>query len=206
MKKSHAHNTGFSLVELLVVIAVIAILSTMATAGLKNVARSTNLASAAQSLADQMALARQTASARNLPVEIRIYQLPEFDSTSGANMRWRGLQSFLMDGTKATPLGRATLFPSRVVVNSTAASPLFAAMEQTSGPFPGFGTDARPYRTITIRPNGQVETGTSTTLADNQWFLTLHHENDPVVANSLPANFVAVQINPVTGRVGTLRP
>ena len=203
---------AFSLLELLVVIAIIAVLATLATAGLDSVSRSTKLASAAQRLGDQIALARQTAVARNLPVEVRLYKLPDFDQTSGSPTVWRGLQLFLMDGVNATPVTRPLFFPHRVIISeNSAVSPLL--QNSTSGlgaeitPAASFGAFASAdvrYKSFTIRPNGTVTS--SNNVPPENWFLTLHHENDPKPDGLKPANFATIQINAVTGKVSILRP
>jgi hypothetical protein len=48
---------------------------------------------------------------------------------------------------------------------------------------------------------------TTSSIPDTDWFLTVHHENDPKPDGSItPANFATVQINPVTSKVAILRP
>jgi uncharacterized protein (TIGR02596 family) len=204
--------SAFSLLELLVVIAIIAVLATLATAGLDSVSRSTKLASAAQRLGDQIALARQTAVARNLPVEVRLYKLPDFDQTSGSPTVWRGLQLFLMDGVNATPVTRPLFFSHRVIISeNSVVSPLL----QNS--ISGLGAEITPaasvgafasadvrYKSFTIRPNGTVTSGNN--VPPGNWFLTIHHENQPKSDGIKPANFATVQINPVTGKISVLRP
>ena len=196
LKKSPA----FSLIELLVVISIIGILSAAAIGGLSNVARSTNLTSAAQRLGDQFALARQTAVARNLPVEVRIYDLPDYDLTTGNLMR--GIQLYLSDGT---PVSRPLLFPQRVIISTnTTASPMFGAMDSGTTAFSSFGS--RSYKSFTIRPNATLSVTNANSLTDTNCFLTLHHENDAKPDGIKPANFATVQINPVTSKVTILRP
>ena len=196
-------RNAFSLIELLVVIAIIAILSALAAAGLGHVSRSSNLAGAAQRVADQLALARQAAATRNLPVEVRFYHLPDWDAAEDANAEyWRAVQSFVRDGTSITPLARPVLLSQRVAINTdAAASPIWSSMATGTGELAGFGQ--RPFHSLTIRPNGMVE---NVQPDANLSFLTLHHENDPPTNGVLPANFVTVQINPVTGKVTVLRP
>jgi uncharacterized protein (TIGR02596 family) len=204
LKKSPA----FSLIELLVVISIIGILSAAAIGGLSNVARSTNLTSAAQRLGDQFALARQTAVARNLPVEVRIYKLPDFDFTTGGATLWRGLQLFIKDGTNDVPASRPLFLPQRVIISENAqASPLLSGLgaELTPPSSVGAFTTANVrYKSFTIRPNGTV-TATSS-IPDADWFLTVHHANDAKPDGIKPANFATVQINPVTSKVTILRP
>ena len=205
-------SSAYSLIELLVVVAIIGFLSVLATAGLNSVSRSTKLANAAQRLGDQIALARQTAIARNLPVEVRLYKLPEFDVTTGGASLWRGVQIFIMDGTIAVPASRLVLFPPRVIISENAAvSPLIQnsstglGAEITPASNVGaFSTDNVRYKSFTIRPNGTL--AASNSIPDANWFLTLHQENDPKPDGLKPANFVTVQINPVTSKVTILRP
>lgn len=201
-------SPGFSLIELLVVISIIGILAAAAIGGLSNVARSSNLTNAAQRLGDQFALARQTAVARNLPVEVRIYKLPDFDFTNGGATLWRGLQLFIKDGTNDVPASRPLFFPQRVIISENAqASPLLTDLgtELTPPSNVGAFTAANVrYKSFTIRPNGTV-TATSS-IPDANWFLTVHHENDAKPDGIKPANFATVQINPVTSKVTILRP
>jgi uncharacterized protein (TIGR02596 family) len=202
------NSPAFSLVELLVVISIISIISAAAIGGLSNVSRSTNLASAAQRLGDQFAVARQTAVARNLPVEVRIYKLPDFNSTTGGATLWRGLQLFIKDGTNDVPASRPLFFPQRVIISENAdVSPLLSGLGDELTPTRDVGaytTANVRYKSFTIRPNGTLTSSNS--IPDTDWFLTVHHENDPKPDGIKPANFATVQINPVTSKVAILRP
>jgi len=202
---------GFSLIELLVVIAIISILATLSIGGLNNVARSSKLANAAQRVGDQIALARQLAAARNLPVEVRFYKLPDFDSTTGGPTLWRGMQLFISDGTASNAASRPVFFPQRVIISANSAmSPLLTtAMGATeSTPTSNVGTYSTAnvqYKSFTIRPNGML--AASNSLVDANNFLTLHHQNDPMGADGIkPANFFTVQVNPITSKVTIQRP
>jgi len=197
---------GFSLIELLVVIAIIAILATMATSAFSSMQRSQSLSSAAQLFAGQLYLARQTAVARNLPVEVRVYQLPDFGLSVGSPTYWRAVRIFDGSGPDAKPIFRSVSFPARIIVASdSTASPLFQSMAQSSGPVPGFGSANWPYRSLIIRPNMRVTLGGAAPPNSN-YFLSLRQENAPPVADGLPSNFATLQINPFTARVVILRP
>jgi len=196
---------GFSLVELLVVVAIIAILGSLAMAGLGNVTRSANLVNAAQRVGDQLTLARQAAVTRNLPVEVRFYEVPDWDAAPGdAAQYWRAVQTFVRDGTTATPLARPVLLPARVAIND-GRSPLWDRMTNTgTAALPGFGS--RSYRAITFRPNAMVDGFDGDNFNPAQAYLVLHHENEAGDGDALPANFAVVQLNPLTGKVTVLRP
>lgn len=202
------HISAFSLIELLVVIAIIITLTVMAVTGFNSISRSTNLADAAQRLGDQIALARQTAVARNLPVEVRLYKLPDFDSTTGGASLWRGVQIFVMDGTNAAPVSRLALFPRRVIISEEATiSPLMSGLGAEITPTSNVGAFTAAnvrYKSFTIRPNATLSANTS--IPDLNWFLTLYHENEPKPDGLKPKNFATVQINPVTSKVAILRP
>jgi uncharacterized protein (TIGR02596 family) len=199
------HPVGFTLLELLVVIAIIAILSSLAIAALGNVSRSANLTNAAQRVGDQLAMARQAALTRNLPVEVRFYQVPDWDADPGAVAEyWRAVQGFVRDGTNATPLALPVLLPARVAINEQ-ASPLWGKLTNTgSAVLPGFGS--RSYRAITFRPNAMVDGLDVDNFNPAQAYLVLHHENEAGDGGALPANFAVVQLNPLTGKVTVLRP
>lgn len=178
----------------------------MAVGALSSLQRAQSLTSAAQNFASQISLARQTAASRNLPIEVRIYQLPDFGSNTGTPVAWRGIAVFSGPSSEAEAISRPITFPERVVFEtSSTASPLWASMAAKTGTFPGYGTTEWPYRALTIRPNLRASTG-GTSPADTDWALTLRQENDPADSGGLPANFATIQINPFTARVNVLRP
>jgi len=67
---------GFTLIEMLVVLAIIAILAVLALPSVKGVLGSMDMKGAVNIVTAQLELARQTASTRNVQVEVRIYQDP----------------------------------------------------------------------------------------------------------------------------------
>ena len=75
--KTKAHSLksrAFSLVELLVVIAVIAIVAGYAVPAVTTMLKGSQLTQGSQMVVDQIALARQTALSRNRSVEVRFYK------------------------------------------------------------------------------------------------------------------------------------
>jgi len=199
------YPAGFSLVELLVVVAIIGMLAALAMGGLSNTVRSSKLTNTAQRVADQINVARQVAAARNLPVEVRFYKLPDFGQSTGAIL-YRGLQSFVTDGlTFTSPVSRPFLFPERVAIRED--SPLLTKIATITSTNFGIYNNVN-YNAFIIKPNGIIDSGTSSTIT-NQNYVTLQNwEKGGSLSSSVarPANYAVVMIDPVTGKVTILRP
>ena len=196
-KNSKSYD-GFSLVELLIVVGIIGLIASMSMGGLNNVLRATKLTTAAQMVADQMNVARQTATARNLPVEVRFYTLPDWDRTSGTPTFMRGMQVFLQDGT-TNPVSKPVYFPARIIISTNSAnSPMLSAMDSGTATLSGYGSV--PYSFFTIRANGMLRSTNGFTTANN-YFMLLQADQ-----GTTQQNFAAVQINPITAKVTILRP
>jgi uncharacterized protein (TIGR02596 family) len=202
---------GFSLVELLVVLVVIVLLSSLSVPALNKMLRSSNLNTAGRSLVDQLNYARETARAKSLPVEIRLYKLPDYgkDSTTtvtAAGGVYRGFQAFLLDENgQAVALGRAVYFQAPVVISAGAqessllSDTASAHLEQagTGKPIAGYGTNYR-YIPFLLNPGG------STDLSTGKNCLTLLMQNGKPLAQG--ANFFTVQIDTMNGAVRSFRP
>lgn len=203
-----AYAGGFSLVELLVVIAIIGVLSTFAIGGLRNISKASSLTTTAQRVADQINLARQVATARNLPVEVRVYALPYFGKTTGGTNLYRGMQNYVVDGTNYEAVSRRVLFPERVVIREDGL--INDMTNQTvSTNWGEFAQNDYSYRYITIRPDGRAVNHTTTELTDsNNWFTVMNWEQDAPCNSSvpLPKNYAIVQINPFTSKTTVIRP
>jgi len=190
---------GFSLIELLVVIAIIGVLAVLAIGPLGSLLRSSEINRAGQILADEMMLARQTATARNLDVEVRLVELPR----AAEPPSWRGVQLWIADSTGAMePMGRLREFPDRAVIAlEQAISPLLTADTNRSG-VAAFGAHGqRPWRGFRVRPGGALDLGI---VGSTNNFLTV--VSDLPRDEILPDNFFTVRVNPVTGRVTIHRP
>jgi uncharacterized protein (TIGR02596 family) len=202
---------AFTLVEMLVVLAIVAILSALSIRALSSIMNSYNLTSASQTVLGQLTYARQNALANNRAVQIRFYQIADYKG----NAVYRAVQAFLENtdssgNTIITPITKPYFLPTGIwmVYSASAktASTLLAtstsgagtSMGDTTNPLP-LPYGASPYIYFHFRPTGQTDLSTSS-------LLTIARETDPIIANNLPANFITLQIDAVNGNVQAYQP
>lgn len=186
---------AFSLIELLVVMALIAIFSSMAVVAFSGIQRSSGLTRAGSALADTIALARQQAASRNRLVELRIIGLPGAASPSYTAFQ---LYTTGTNGMLTAPASKIERFPNGIeVADESALSPLLSSTNGTLTNSP-LGANL-PWKGLTFRPDGTL--GGSVSGTNN--FITLRHFSDTA---SPPKNYFTIRVNPINGRITTHRP
>jgi uncharacterized protein (TIGR02596 family) len=217
MTKPPRARAGLSLVELLLVLAVMAILIGLAIPASTSLLRGSSLTGGGQSLARQLSLAQQYARARNCLVEFRIYQLPDPTTPSATTPTvYRAFQSFSVssDGATFTPITKIINLPTPIcVVNNatyssilnpgTAGSPPFYVTGSSTGVSLGiYPSSSYNYIAFHFKPDGSTDLNP----ISSSWFLSL--ASLPIQgAAGLPAtNFVTLQVNATTGQVAIYRP
>jgi uncharacterized protein (TIGR02596 family) len=208
---------GFSLLELLAVVAVIVIVAALVMPSVQGLAGSTNLKGSANSIVAQLDLARQTASARDRAVAVRLYQDTTKSPDTNGNSPYRLLALVIpasADGSSsdefiAIPQG----LPGDVIIDSSTAFSTvlntglgaaglrpIAATESASAPA---SVRNQPYVQFIFLANGTVNLDSS-----QQWCLTLINENKALKnpTSGPAANYVTLTINPQTSHVSTHQP
>ena len=189
---------AFSLLELLVVVAILAILVGLAAPPIVSVLQGRNIEAAGAMFADSVSLARQEASAASRMVELRIYRSPSGTGT------WQAFQLWSSKGTNIEPLARmrklpqgvAVWLPGSPLITNLAANPSFFVSGATNA---ALGSGPLDYISVQFRASGALDGSVST---NN--FITLVSEHQTNA--SAPANYASVLINPATAKATIIRP
>jgi len=197
--RDRAPHRGFSLLEMLLVLVLIAGLVALATEGYSTMVQATAVTTGADMISDAFTEARQCAVAQNTSVEVRIYDLPP---QPGAAPVYDAIQLHWLkaDGT-TPPVSNALLLPTWVAIDATAThSPLIAANTQTATPDTGDARLSGTTRVFHFLPDGTTDLDPVA-----NWFLTVRaaSQSDPA---HFPSNWACVQVDPTTGRPQIYRP
>jgi uncharacterized protein (TIGR02596 family) len=203
MRNSLRH--GFSLVELLVVVAIISVLGLLAMQGLNSSLRASRLTAASDALTSVLLAARQQAIAANNDAEVRFYRY----AAGGEPARFRAAQAFVYraDGS-ARAAGRLVKLPEGIAIaeDESLSSLLEPSREKSwsTEPKPSLANVGTSYdtRVVRFRADGSTDLAPFGT----PWFVSVVAAGDADQAGALPANFATIQIDPVTGRLRTFRP
>lgn len=191
---------GMSLVELLAVMAIVAVLASLTLPAFQSIALGSSLSRGGQIVADQLSLARQLAIGRNGQVQVWFVRL------DGSSSGFRAMQLWGQGTNPAdlVPLTRLTLLPDGVSFASDAAlAPLLLDTAlitiSSNRTFPGRGMLS--YSGFRFKAGGGTDLPFNATNA----FVSVVHARDAGTA-ALPTNYCIMQIDPVNGRTRIYRP
>jgi uncharacterized protein (TIGR02596 family) len=202
-RASPARN-AYTLLELLAVMAIMALLLALILPSMAGINESNNIVRGGQLFADQVGLARQVASSRNISVEVRCINIP-IRSKYG----YSAIQLWSPGGAASTPVSRLLTLPDGIAISqdTTTLSTLFASYV-LNGTMPlGSPVSGDAYVSFTINPSGMVGPLATTGTTPNMTAL-----NVGVVParfaqqTTLPVNYMLVQLNPVTAATLNYRP
>ena len=154
---------GFTLVEMLAVMAIIVIMITLVTPAAVQILRGNNLTQTGEMVGDQISLARQAALASSRPVQVRFYQLPV--PSAGTPLNYAAMQSFRLEEngqvtalTKLQPLRSNVIFASGSAL-STLLTPTSPAVLSVNGTdkLAAYGSQDCKYVGFQFLPNGGTD-------------------------------------------------
>jgi uncharacterized protein (TIGR02596 family) len=198
---SHASRirSGFSLLELALVLAISAILVGLAGLGYAGVMQSTALTTGADMICDTFAEGRTSAIVQNMEVEVRFYDVP---AQPGAAPTYSALQLHWIKANGTCPaVNRVMSLSSWVSMDATGShSPLIASNAQTPTPDSTDPLLNAQTRVFHFLPDGTTDLNPTT-----NWFVTVRPASQSDPAN-FPSNWSCVKIDPMTGRTQIYRP
>jgi len=204
---------AFSLVELLSVMAMVSVLTMAAVPALRGTLDGINVSGAAGVAEAELALARQTAMSRNLPVEVRFYR-----DDDGSGDAWRLMAVVIPAWASGQPadewISSGKPLPGSVVLDdasdfstvlSRAAAPSGSAKKapwiaQESADSPR-AVRGKNYVGFLFNADG------STNLPGGQpWCLTMRNSHGKPSGTAPAANYVSLVLDPATGRTLSYQP
>jgi len=189
--QQRGNDGGFSIVELLMVVAIIVLVMSLMVPAASSFHSSLTLSAAGQAVFDSLALARQSALTRNQIVAMRFYH-----PVNGGAFEAFQLVAFDADGSER-PLDRVSRLSGGMVLSRNARHSSLLQDAPGRTVLPGLGEMA--YAELRFRRDGSVDLD-STQL----WYFTVtdgREENTEV-----PKNYMSFLVEPGNGTVRVCRP
>lgn len=217
---------AFTLVEMLVVMAVIVLLATLITPAVNGITKGSALTQASQVVLGQFATARQLATTRNQTIELRFISAPDPDGIipssdqDDGSWRMRGMQIYARSLQGAyTPITKVEWMPTGIIMDGgkpdkaksdpNSLSTLFSesddatkVMTSPTVVLPRVGKKYS-YYFIRFRPDGSTNLNPA---SNKTWFLTLRATGNLESLATPPPNFFTIEVDAVQGTTRVFRP
>lgn len=221
-------SKAFTLIETLVVVSIIVLILALTGPSLLGTMQASRLSSAGDTVVGLLAEAQQTATAQNVPVEVRFFK---YQTPTTSYEAYHSLQAFKVTNDPSVrngqirellvPIGTLTRLPDSVIIPfDKTIAPLLDGQgfidTKPDGSSTYSGVQAATYNAVRFMTDGTcrklmrneqngVAAMSYPTLADS--CVTLSPEiGQQVTEQNLPRNFYCIQIDPYTGKMRTYRP
>lgn len=219
--KATSHRSGFSLIEMLIVLGVVGLLLAFAAPNLFSLISSSTLSGEGTLLENQLTLAQQQAISRSADVEIRFFKLAD-ESAAQTEEAFRAYQLFQYNAEgEMIPISSFFRIRAPAAVHEDLStllqpgrprgddakygfiSPQRGEYDAPSGP--GGTRQLTQYVSFRFRPDGSTDLPFRSGDARDTWYITLV-QGDGALETSEPDNYVCLQVNPYNGQISQYRP
>lgn len=202
-------TSAFTLVELLVVIAVIGMIVAIAVPAIEPMMKGSKVTTAADTLRFKLSEYRQRAIAENSPIEIRFLKFID-PSVPGKHDAFRGYIAGRFRPQKRENGSGEYIFEPLDSMEKLAEGLVFASLTEQSTilhsdkarkgthPFLVEGQNNLPYVSFSFRPDGSTDLPKR---AGDIWCVTVLAERWDIEANPNPDNFITLAIDAFNGSV-----
>ena len=226
-RKSPTVARAFSLIELLVVVAIIALMLVMAAPTMSSAFKGSKLNQGAEATRNFLAAAHLTAIKNNLPVEVRFYEYDDPDTPETTKYVMAYQMYLVRLDARSTDLSKSTPQYEKVddlkhlpagIVLSTLSSPksqstlldktlVRTGKESIKGVDPEKQETEVDYYSFQFRPDGSMDLPSLKAGVRQKWFMTVLGRDEFVRGlEKTPSNYVCLNLNPANGDIRWLQP
>lgn len=199
---STTHKSGFSLVELLLVISVVLILLGISVFAFNGAFGATELTQAGDTVLQEMVNAQQRAIRDSSHVEVRVYQPDDFVDVQV----WKLLLVRQKPDETFEALSSPYTLPVGVIFSRSSNLSTLIDEPDRQTDNQNLLSDLTSYTAFRFNGNGSTNLNSITSNLGDTWHLTLISSNEDGSDNNPPDNFYTISIEPSTGSVKTYRP